>query len=307
MLSVLPALAQGAAPVPGEAAAAEPPPALAPPAPVEVAPSATPDQRYSRGKNLFEYGDCAGALDQLGPLVVPGTLGDERQQLDVHRMLGVCHALAGKAIEAAREFSSLLAIDPDYSLDPFLTPPAAVEIFERQKASMKAQLEEIRRAREAEKKDNLDGGVLVERVTTVRETPLAAAFLPFGLAQAANDDIVMAIVLGSVQGVAASVAVVGFYGDMAAKAELLKEETLEAEARGQAFQIAHLAGSLAFVLGYGIGVADALWNYEDRAVVERRQTRRPLTPAEIKTVRKIAPAPPEPTPPGDEPPAPVEP
>ncbi|MCC7108531.1 MAG: hypothetical protein IT382_04540, partial [Deltaproteobacteria bacterium] len=51
----------------------------------------------------------------------------------------------------------------------------------------------------------------------------------------------------------------------------------------------------------------ALWNYEDRAVVERRQTRRPLTPAEIKTVRKIAPAPPEPAPPGDEPPAPVEP
>ena len=69
----------------------------------------------------------------------------------------------------------------------------------------------------------------------------------------------------------------------------------------------HLAGSLVFALAYGLGVADALWNYEDRAVVERRQTRRPLTPAEIKTVRKIAPAPPEPVPPGDEPPAPVEP
>ncbi|MCC7110453.1 MAG: hypothetical protein IT382_14270, partial [Deltaproteobacteria bacterium] len=289
LLWALPALSQGATPVAGgEAPVAEaPPPALAPPAPVELAPSVTPEQRYTRGKNLFEYGDCAGALDQLGPLVVPGTLGDERQQLDVHRMLGVCHALAGKTIEAARELSSLLAIDPDYTLDPFLTPPVAVEIFEKQKASMRAQLEEIRRAREVEKKDNLDGGVLVERVTTVRETPLAAAFLPFGLAQAANDDVVMAIVLGSAQGVALSAAVVGFYGDMIAKVDLIKDSSEEAEARQQAFWITHIVGSLGFVLGYGIGVADALWNYEDRAVVERRQTRRPLTPAEIKTVRKI--------------------
>lgn len=300
LAAAAPSWAQAAPPV-------EPAPPALTPAPPAEAPPATAEQRYGRGKNLFEYGDCAGALDQLGPLVVPGTLGDERQQLDVHRMLGVCHALAGRAIEAAREFSSLLAIDPDYTLDPFLTPPAAVEIFDKQKASMRAQLEEIRRAREAEKKDNLDGGVLVERVTTLRETPLAAAFLPFGLAQAANDDVVMAIVLGSVQGLAASVAVVGFYGDMAAKAELIKSPSLEAEARGQAFQIAHLVGSLAFVLGYGVGVADALWNYEDKAVVERKQTRRPLTAAEIKTVRKIAPAPPEPAPPGDEPPAPVEP
>lgn len=319
LLWALPALSQGATPVPvGEAPVAEAPP-LAPPAPVELAPSVTPEQRYSRGKNLFEYGDCAGALDQLGPLVVPGTLGDERQQLDVHRMLGVCHALAGKTIEAARELSSLLSIDPDYTLDPFLTPPVAVEIFEKQKASMRAQLEEIRRAREVEKKDNLDGGVLVERVTTVRETPLAAAFLPFGLAQAANDDVVMAIVIGSAQGLAAGTALVGFYGDLATKAEMLDKGTqggewtgndaamAEAVQRGQLFLAVHLAGSLVFALTYGLGVADALWNYEDRAVVERRQTRRPLTPAEIKTVRKIAPAPPEPSPPGDEPPAPVEP
>lgn len=317
----LPALAQGAPPV-------EPPPAIAPAAPTappstapaDAAPLSTPEQRYARGKNLFEYGDCPGTLEQLAPLVVPGTLGDERQQLDVHRMLGVCFALGGKPIEAARELSSLLAIDPDYTLDPFLTPPVAVEIFEKQKASMRAQLEEIRRAREAEKKDNLDGGVLVERVTTVRETPLAAAFLPFGLAQAANDDVVMAIVLGSAQGVALGTAVVGFYGDLATKAEMLDKATQggawtgneaavqEAEQRQQAFWVTQIVGSLAFALAYGVGVADALWNFEDRAVVERKQTRRPLTPAEIKTVRKIAPAPPEPAaPPGDEPPAPVEP
>ncbi|MBI1948259.1 MAG: hypothetical protein HYS27_21400 [Deltaproteobacteria bacterium] len=314
----LPALAQGAPAA--DPAAASPAAELAPP----DAPQATPEQRYAKGKNLFEYGDCAGTLDQLGPLVVPGTLGDERQQLDVHRMLGICLALAGRPIEAARELSSLLAIDPDYSLDPFLTPPVAVEIFEKQKASMRVQLEEIRRAREADKKDSVDGGVLVERVTTVRETPLAAAFLPFGLAQAANDDMVMAVVMGSLQGVSLAVAATGFYGDQIAKTDLVwaasrggsssggnaarQAAVDEAELRQQAFWGVQWVGSMAFVLAYGVGVADALWNYEDRAVVERKQTRRPLTPAEIKAVRKIAPAPPEPTTPSaDGPPAPVEP
>lgn len=311
MAWALPALAQGA------------PLAEPAPAPISEAAPATPEQRYAKGKSLFEYGDCPGTIEQLAPLVVPGTLHDERQQIDVHRMLGICLALAGKPIEAARELSSLLAIDPDYTLDPFLTPPAAVEIFERQKASMRVQLEEIRRAREAEKKDNLDGGVLVERVTTVRETPLAAAFLPFGLAQAANDDVLMAIVLGSAQGLAAATVVVGFYGDQIAKTDLIwatseggasaggdaasKEAVEDAEIRHQVFWAAQVGGAMALVLAYGFGVADALWNYEDKAVVDRRQTRRPLTPAEIKSVRKIAPAPPEPAPPGDQPPVPVEP
>ena len=306
MAWALPALAQDAPPA---APAPSAPSPVVEAVPAEPAlPAATPEQRYAKGKNLFEYGDCPGTIEQLAPLVVPGTLGDERQQIDVHRMLGICLALANKPIEAARELSSLLAIDPDYTLDPFLTPPAAVEIFERQKTSMRAQLEEIRRAREADNKDNLDGGVLVERVTTVRETPLAAAFLPFGLAQAANDDVVMAIVLGSAQGLALGAAVVGFYGDLAAKVEMIKNPSDEAEARGQAFWTTHIVGSLAFALAYGIGVADALWNYEDKAVIDRKQTRRPLTPAEIKTVRKIAPAPAEGVPPaGTKPPLPVEP
>lgn len=316
----LPALAQ----LPPEAAAPTTAPVVAPdgppPTPPADPPPATPEQRYTKGKNLFEYGDCAGTLDQLAPLVVPGTLGDERQQLDVHRMLGICLALANKPIEAARELSSLLAIDPDYTLDPFLTPPVAVEIFEKQKASMRAQLEEIRRAREAEKKDNLDGGVLVERVTTVRETPLAAAFLPFGLAQAANDDMVMAIVLGSLQVATLGTAVVGFWGDQLARGDMIAiynrdpaspppSVTMgEAEANHHVYWAVQLGGTMAFALAYGLGVADALWNYEDRAVIERKQTRRPLTAAEIKAVRKIAPAPAEAAPPaGDQPPLPVEP
>lgn len=306
MAWALPALAQDAPPAAPAPSAPSPVVEVVPAEP--ALPAATPEQRYAKGKNLFEYGDCPGTIEQLAPLVVPGTLGDERQQIDVHRMLGICLALANKPIEAARELSSLLAIDPDYTLDPFLTPPAAVEIFERQKTSMRAQLEEIRRAREADNKDNLDGGVLVERVTTVRQTPLAAAFLPFGLAQAANDDAVMAIVLGSAQGVAVATAVVGFYGDQAAKAELIKDPSLEAQSRQQTFWTVQVVGSLAFALAYGIGVADALWNYEDKAVIDRKQTRRPLTPAEIKTVRKIAPAPAEEVPPaGTKPPLPVEP
>jgi len=252
-----------------------------------------PDQRFKRGRSLFEYRDCPGAIAVLSELAVPGQLDDEREQLEVHRMLGVCFALLDQRREAAREFSSLLSIDPDHELDPFEVPPPVVDIFDAQKAAMKIRLAEIRRARERAREDGLgdEGGVLVERVTTVQSTPWASLFLPFGLAQLAQGEPVKAAVLGAAQGVGLLVNVVGFWGSLAVQQGAKDGFSADEASIENPLWYAHLVGLGVLGVSYGVGVADALWNREDQAVLADKQTKRPLTSAELKKLRRIERAP----------------
>jgi hypothetical protein len=281
-----------------------PPPSAAPGAPEASAEPAepaapaelTPASRYRSGKNHFEYGDCAAAIEVLKPLAVPGRLQDERQQLEVHRMLGVCYVLTSRPDDAERELSSLVNIDPDYSLDPFLTPPAAIDIFEREKSRRAAQLEEIRRARDEARRSGLDGtGVIVEQTTTVKEVPLAAAFMPFGLAQGANGENVKAVVIGGTQALFLAANIVLFWTSIGM---LLSEDDIgeaigppDRKAAYQGVVFAHLLAAVGFAGAYGYGVADALWNREDGAVVEVKRSRRPMTPADVRELKKIPAAP----------------
>lgn len=272
-----------------------PPPPPPPPPPPTSAEEITPDLRYRRGKTHFDLGDCAQTVDVLGPLAVPGKLKDAKAQLDVHMMLGTCYVDMKKETEASREFSAVLAIDPDFTPDPFLVPPPVIELFERQKAAMKEELEAIRRARDAAKAAAAEtqGGVVVERTTTIKDVPMAAAFMPFGLAQSANGENVKGLIVGSIQG-ALLVANAGMYWAQIATlggrdpGEALADP--DTKARYQALGYGHLTALVGFGIAYGYGVADALWNREDGAVVDKKQTRRPLTPAELKELKKIAPA-----------------
>lgn len=270
----------------------------------------TPEQRFRAGKRLFEYRDCPGTIATLVDLAIPGLLDDEAQQLDVHRMLGICYALDDKRREASREFSSLLSLDPDHQLDPFEVPPPVLDLFEAQKQAMKVRLDELRKARERAKDDFGDeGGVLVERVTTVRETPFATAFLPFGLAQVANGETGKAAAIGVAQGVGLLVNVVGYWGSVIVVDQGTKDDYTQDEATLEnVFWYGHLVGAGVLLVSYGVGVADALWNLEAEAVTANKATRRPLTAGELKKLRRIerAPAPPaDETPPALEaPPAP---
>jgi hypothetical protein len=272
---------------------------------VPTEPPPTPEQRYRRGKRSFEYRDCPAAIAALADLAVPGLLADEAEQLDVHRMLGICYALADQKREASREFSSLLSLDPDHQLDPFEVPPPVMELFETQKQLMKSRLDELRRARERQKDDLVDGGVLVERVTTLKTTPLPAAFLPFGLAQWANGEPGKGAVFASVQGVGLLVNIVGYWGSIVVQTQGPRDGYAQDEVDLEnAFYFSHVAGLGVFLVGYGIGVADALWNREEQAVMASKATKRPLTPKELTNLRRIERAP-DPPPEPVTPPAPV--
>ncbi len=268
------------------------PVAAPPPGATVVDDANSPEVRFRRGKRSFEYRDCSAAVTALADLAVPGLLADETDQLEVHRMLGVCYALADQRREASREFSSLLSLDPDHQLDPFEVPPPVIELFETQKQLMKARLDELRRAREQQRDDLVDGGVLVERVTTLQTTPLAAVFLPFGLAQLANGEPLKAAVFASTQGVGLLVNVIGYWGSIAVQTQGPRDGYAQDEVDLEnALYFSHAAGLGVLLVGYGIGVADALWNREDQAIVASKATKRPMTPNEMANLRRIERAP----------------
>lgn len=257
----------------------------------------SPELRLRRGRGAFDAGDCSGTAAVLAPLAVPGSLADPKDQIAVHWMLGVCFALLERPTEAAREFSSLLVLNPDYAIDGLLTPPAAVEVFERQRTQMNAQLDEIRRAREEARRARRDveRGVLVERRLTVREVPLPAVFLPFGFSQAANGQTGWAVLFGVTQGALLATNVTAYWVNIGFKARTAgTDESLPTGDELLGHRIAWFthAGALGgFVLAYAAGVAQAWWAREDNVVVDREQTRRALTPDEVKKLRDIKQAP----------------
>src|SRR6185295_7723929 len=74
----------------------------------------------------FEYGKFKEVLQRARNLLDRGGLSDE-QLTELHRLAGVAAFNQGQTPDAERHLSTLLRIDPDASLDPFLFPPPAVQ------------------------------------------------------------------------------------------------------------------------------------------------------------------------------------
>ena len=106
---------------------------------------------FRHAKNLYDYGDYATAIPLLEELVLPGRLQDSTDVMAAHRMLGVAYHQTGRKAEAAREFKSLLYMDPEATLDPFLTPPDVVEFFESVKGDVYARMPDLRERRARER------------------------------------------------------------------------------------------------------------------------------------------------------------
>jgi hypothetical protein len=100
-----------------------------------------------RAKDRLEFGayaEAAGALRQL--LSGAPTLSD-RDAAEAYRMLGIAEFQLGDRLAARSAFVSLLSIDPDYALDPFLVPPPIVEFFDGVKREHEPALAPLRERR----------------------------------------------------------------------------------------------------------------------------------------------------------------
>ncbi len=155
-----------------------------------------------RARDRFEFGAYADAAGTVRRWLAehPDAAGDDG--IEAYRLLGICELKLGDAAEARAAFVSLLSLDPDYSLDPFLIEPKIVEFFDdvkRQKEPELAPLRERRRALDEQKRlaEEAKRKLLAEEATRtgppgkivrVEERVYLLNWMPLGAGQFQNGD-----------------------------------------------------------------------------------------------------------------------
>jgi hypothetical protein len=161
-------------------------------------PSLNPQGALTDGRVAYERGDYEVAIRTLRPLLYPSIeLGTEEAVVEAHRLLTLSYFLAKKESLAEEEATSLLAMRPNFELDPVVDPPTVVRFFqevrkkqgERLQAIRARQREEGARARKEEERRRLEAHAKAERVfveRTVERHSRLVALIPFGVGQAQN-------------------------------------------------------------------------------------------------------------------------
>ncbi|WP_373045116.1 hypothetical protein [Vulgatibacter sp.] len=253
-----------------------------------LAASADSDADLRRAKDYFEYGAYDRARDIVEELLEQNVLASDDQLIEANRVAGLAWFYGDsteRLAKAERYFLQLLSIEPEYRLDPFFTPPAAVQFFEEVKAVHEAQLapireqrrlaKEARRAEEEARRRFLEeqqrGGSGGLAGAHVERHNFALVFLPLGAGQFQNGDDATGIALAAVQIVAGLTSGLsylaienmrddgGFSGN-----EVGTAQTLDA---------VKWASAAVFYGAWGYGIADALIHYESEVV---RPSVRPL-------------------------------
>ena len=160
----------------------------------QAAPSPAADE-VLRGKNAFDRGEYARAIEILRPLLYPEIrLESEGQIVQAYRMLGVAELFQGNSDAAAQEFRKLLQVRPAYRFDPLLDPPQVVDLFnavlrahEAEVGALEEKQREAARARQRDREqcEKLRAGPTVVEKRFGRNS-LVVNLVPFGAGQFQN-------------------------------------------------------------------------------------------------------------------------
>jgi len=105
---------------------------------------AAPAPELKRARDRFEFGawaDCAAIVRQW---LSSHPTASEADQVSALQMLGISEWNLGDRLQARSAFVQLLSESPDHKLDPFLVPPAIVELFEEVRREHEPQLGPLR-------------------------------------------------------------------------------------------------------------------------------------------------------------------
>lgn len=146
------------------------------------------DDILRRARNEYAYGDYQDAVTHLRELLYPMQLFNDAQVLEARYYLALSYYLTDQKAAATEEFAKLLYLDPDYQLDPFSVAPAVVEVFEKLRQKLQAELDVIRQRKSDAKLQKPTVGMRRVIETTIVEKSDFATLLPFGVGQFQNGD-----------------------------------------------------------------------------------------------------------------------
>ncbi len=252
--------------------------------------------------NDFRYSNYAAALTRAKDRINRGGLGEE-DLVELHKIAGLSAHYLGRLPDAESHFTSLLRIEPDFALDPFVVPPPAVSFLEKIRKELGRELDVIRqkkrleaefkkREREAQERSRRESEEqrrrmedLSRRITlrTVEKRSFVINFLPFGAGQFQQQRTGLGIFLAVSEGATAAVSVVAYI----AWALLIQKvdrvipgfQTWDGnthfteygilrrdEAQFRIWRWTKYISSGLFYALYALGVADAVFHHEDEVV-----------------------------------------
>jgi tetratricopeptide (TPR) repeat protein len=155
-----------------------------------------------RAKDRFEFGAYAEAAGTLRQLLAGQPHLPDAEAVEAYRMLGIAEYQLGDKLAARAAFVTLLSVDPDYALDPFLVPPPIVEFFDAVKKEHEPTLAPLReRRRELREQQRMEEEakrrLLVEeqartgppgKIVRVEERVYLFNWMPLGAGQFQNGD-----------------------------------------------------------------------------------------------------------------------
>lgn len=251
-----------------------------------------PQGALVRAKLAYERGEYASAAELLGPLLYPQVrLTSEEAVVDAHKVLALSYLFQKKSNDAETEVTALLALRPQFELDPIVDPPQAVAFFNDIRQKQAARLEELRRRQLADEEDRRRKELLrlaeerarAERVYVdrlVERRSRLVASLPFGIGQFQNGNKKLgAFFLASE--IATSVVSIGAFGAIQQRfggGVLERDKSLALTLTG-----VQIGFGTAFWALAAAGIIEAQVRFKAEVPVERKE--RPAKPTEKSNLK----------------------
>jgi tetratricopeptide (TPR) repeat protein len=268
-----------------------------------------PERELEFVRAQFDAGKYAETI-ALVRKVISVTNFTDAQRIELHRMAGLSAFNLGDLTSARESFASLLRLNPDYVLDPFVAPPPAIRLFDqlrkdnaeelglvRQLLQVRAE-QERRRLEEEARRKAADLGP--KKTVVIERRPMWVNLLPFGVGQFSQDRVGMGVTFAVTEGVLAAASAVAFWA-----LELLKvkfEETVNDVLTStgsfersfwaipvsktferDVWRVVKWSTGGAFVVAYAIGAIEATLRHQGDRVTE--------TPAPAKAQLFLTPLP----------------
>ena len=292
LLAADPPTPPAAAVAPATAPAAAP----APTAPSEPFVVANPAETLRQAKNTFDYGNYNSAAAMTDQLLASKQLDRAADQQEAYRILGLSRFFLKQTAPAQNAFLNLLALDPDYQLDPFYVPPQAIAFFESVRTDNQALLQPIRErrraTREAQRQEEAARQKLLSqtkpgeaeaKVTVVnvwrqsQHSPLLA-LLPFGAGQFQNDSPRLGWALLATEGALAGTSIFSYAWYETHK---LPDGNFTSSDYSSAFVVrgVQIGTGAAFFAFWAFGVGEAFFHYKSTVTVKEENTTPTTAPA----------------------------
>ncbi len=237
-------------------------------------------------RERFDFGRYPEAIAAIEALTAQKVLTAENELTEAWRIHGLSHLYLGDHDAARASFERLLALNPDYALDPLLVPPVAVDLLEEVRADKAAFLAPIRERRRliAERRAREELEAMEARRATQTRQPLLIQrverhsfftnFLPLGAAQISQERHQVGVMFAIGQSLAVAGTIftwVQFDSKVEADGKV-RPENLDSARVWRVANWALFGTTLALYVG---GVIDAVAHHREETVTEFEVPRPP--------------------------------